>query len=138
MLLLAGGIGDRVDQLELLPESLALEPVEGADLGLDQVGDREHLRNTAVTDPRAVGGRLNHGLSYQMKQEKMVGRLAVLGTRKSNPGSTERQSYHQPTPAVKRANIFAAKPVQASRAGPGLVPRGWETGQVVDLKLVRL
>jgi len=26
-----------------------------------------------------------------MKQEKMVGRLVVLGTRKSNPGSTERQ-----------------------------------------------
>jgi len=26
-----------------------------------------------------------------MKQEKMVGRQTVLGTRKSNPGSTERQ-----------------------------------------------
>jgi len=26
-----------------------------------------------------------------MKQEKMVGRPVVLGTRKSNPGSTERQ-----------------------------------------------
>jgi len=26
-----------------------------------------------------------------MKQEKMVGRLVVLGTRKSNPGGTERQ-----------------------------------------------
>jgi len=66
----------------------------------------------------------------------MVGRLVVLGTRKSNPGSTERQSYHASTPAVKRTAIFVAKPSLRERPR-GRFP-GLGTGQVVDLRSVRL
>ena len=72
-----------------------------------------------------------------MKQEKKVGRLIVLGTRKGNPGSTERQSYHQGTQGVKRANIFVAKPELRER-GPERVPRGGKVDQVAGRNSISL
>src|SRR5919204_530685 len=69
LVVLAGVVGDRIDLFEQLTQTLALEPVERAELGLDQVGHRKQLRNVAVSDARAVRGRLNHGLSFQMKRK---------------------------------------------------------------------
>jgi hypothetical protein len=67
----------------------------------------------------------------------MVGRLVVLGTRKSNPVSTERQSYHAFSLAVKHTAIFVAKPSLRDRA-PGRVPREGKIGQVVVRNAVSL
>src|SRR6202035_1330543 len=52
-------------------------------------------------------------------------------------GSTERQSYQKPTQAVKRANIFAAKPVRLrERPRAGSLER--ESNQVAVRSAVRL
>jgi hypothetical protein len=48
LVVLAGVVGDGVDLVEELLEALALEPLEGVELGLDQVANGQHLGDAAV------------------------------------------------------------------------------------------
>ena len=60
LVVLAGVIGDRVDLVEELPQSLFLEPLERVKLGLDKVSDLELVCNLAVRLAGASSGKRKH------------------------------------------------------------------------------
>jgi hypothetical protein len=60
LVVLAGVVGDGVDLIEELLQSLTLEPIEGFELGLDEIPYGQHLGDAAVRIAASSGKKLAH------------------------------------------------------------------------------